>query len=239
MASFSLVLSFHPIRRLVRMAETPPTPRAPRTPGAQVPPTISTHRAAFTQQARIFPGAETPPTPPPTSATRRAPDSHNVFAPWRPRIVAYVICKYWLQVVWNDVSLKRSILTNVAHGVTHSFPNDRGWFAFIGDQEVCVISPAGSGMLTYLRLSESCVGMSFFIASLWRSRLESATSCIRHGAMRRANMDRTYFVMIKRYRRISEVKEDLSLLTNIDSEGPIQICALRDQGTQTEMYRPP
>ena len=160
-------------------------------------------------------------------------------APWRPRIVAYVICKYWLQVVWNDVSLKRSIFTNVAHGVTHSFPNARGWFAFIGDQEVCVISPAGSGMLTYLRLSESCVGMSFFIASLWRSRLESATSCIRHGAMRRANMDRTYFVMIKRYRRISEVKEDLSLLTNIDSEGPIQICALRDQGTQTEMYRPP
>ena len=158
-----------------------------------------------------------------------------LVAPWRPRIVAYVICKYWLEVVWNEVSLKRSIFSDVAHGMAHSFPNARGWFAFIRDQEVCVISPAGSGMLTYLRLSELCVGMSFFIASLWRSRLESATSCIRHGAMRKANMDRTYFMMIKRYRRINEVNEVFSLLTNIVSEGPIQPYVLRDQSTQAEI----
>ena len=62
------------------MAETPPTPHAPRTPAAQVPPRIFTHRAACTPPARICPRAETPPTPPPTSATPRALDSHNAFA---------------------------------------------------------------------------------------------------------------------------------------------------------------
>ena len=140
-------------------------------------------------------------------------------APWRPRIVSYLICKRWLAEVQKEVWMMRSKSSGVEPGVHGGvtmmcpFRYDSNRFLFTQNLAVCVVSPAGSGMLTYLRLSQACVGMTLLLASMWKRRLGTVISCLQEWSWRWKHMERTWFVMCKRIRRMSGECDGLSELS--------------------------
>ena len=145
-------------------------------------------------------------------------------APWRSRMVSLLICKRWLAEVENEVQMNKSRFSSSQPSglsMTQSFSYDFSWFLFTRNLAVCLVSPGGSGMLAYLRLSQACVGMTLLLASTWTSRIDTVISSSCLVDHRRKYMERTWFVMCKRVRRITVGCDGLSRCLSMTREGSL------------------
>ena len=152
----------------------------------------------------------------------KAPGRFWSIAPWRNRVLALTIWKYWLSEVESHMQLgkiRRHRCRLLAMG-------SLVWELIWNSQTFWMLpSPGGSGVKNYLCLSSTSRSMMRFAAMRWRKSLQYHPASVEFAAAKRttrparryALLQRTILVMCKRLDRLYDEWSPRSVTANDSS----------------------